>query len=69
MGLAYLPDAPHFSKYALQSLAQLMGESEQLYYSQLWLWVHPDLKGSTKVMSFYRFLIQFINHNKAVSSK
>ena len=68
MGLAYLPDAPHFSKYALQSLPQLMGEPEQLYYSQLWLLVHPDLKGSAKVMSFYRFLIQFINQNRTESS-
>ncbi|MCJ8314874.1 MAG: LysR family transcriptional regulator [Saccharospirillaceae bacterium] len=60
LGLCLLPK---FTDLNNESLIELDHITPDATDSQLWVLVHPDLKGSARVMGFYRFLIEYFDIN------
>ena len=56
LGLCLLPKVKHMQSGTLIELDHITPEIDD---SQLWILVHPDLKGSARVMGFYRYLIEY----------
>ncbi|BCE00530.1 LysR family transcriptional regulator [Marinicellulosiphila megalodicopiae] len=57
LGLCYLPKAPDYEDANLIELSHISPGNSM---SQIWVLVHPDLKGSARVMGFYRFIIEYL---------
>ena len=60
LGLCLLPKVKHLKSDLLIELDHIKPDVAD---SQLWVLVHPDLKGSARVMGFYRFLIEYFDIN------
>ena len=61
LGLCLLPKVRHLES---ESLIELEHIKTDVIDSELWILVHPDLKGSARVMGFYRFLIEYFENIK-----
>ena len=60
LGLCLLPKIAHLQSELLIELDHIKPDVAE---SQLWILVHPDLKGSARVMGFYRFMIEYFDIN------
>jgi len=61
LGLCLLPKTQDLTN---DNLVELLNLPTDIAKSQLWVLVHPDLKGSARVMGFYRFLINYFENKQ-----